>query len=198
MALITLTVTAVNFKNVSTAYTMGFQSDRISSLMANNNSGTITGNSEFRYKEEDDTTENVYAVSETVAAIQAEASEYGTSEMASAMGGDMVLNISPATVASSATTAAWSRTVTATLATAAGATHTWLNAAYTTKLSIGDTAAGTATIASTTITFVNGVATIVVSGTGTFAAASTDTLTIANLTIMGSTITGGTSVETFS
>ena len=116
-----------------------------------------------------------------------------------AIQGDIVLDISPTTVAPAPTSSAWTRDVVLTLQNAAGDTHTWMNAAFTTTLSIGDTStAGTASIVSTTLTFVNGVATIVVSGDAQdWLDTETDTLTVANITVMGYTVTGGTSVETF-
>ena len=116
-----------------------------------------------------------------------------------ALAGDIVLAISPATVAPKPTAAAWTRTVTITLKTAAGETHEWFNKAIATGVSIADSStAGTATIPSTTLTFVDGVATVVVSGDAqAWLNSETDTLTVANATILGATITGGTSVETF-
>ena len=116
-----------------------------------------------------------------------------------AIQGDIVLDISPTTVAPVPTSSAWTRDVVLTLQNAAGDTHTWMNAAFTTTLSIGDTSsAGTASIVSTTLTFVSGVATIVVSGDAQdWLNTETDTLTVANITVMGYTVTGGTSVETF-
>jgi hypothetical protein len=83
--------------------------------------------------------------------------------------------------------------------TAAGEVHTWLNQSYTTTLSIADTStAGTASIVSTTLTLVNGQADIVVSGDAAdWLNTETDTLTVGNITVMGYTVTGGTSVETF-
>ena len=119
--------------------------------------------------------------------------------MTQAMAGDMVLSITPATVAGVAATAAWTRTVDIVLKNAAGQVHSWLNKAFTTTLSIADTSTlGTATIASTTLTLVNGRARVTVTGSNhAWDAAETDTLTVGNLTIMGYTVTGGTSVETF-
>ncbi len=120
-------------------------------------------------------------------------------QIAAAMEGDIALDISPATVAPAPTSAAWTRNVVLTLQTAAGVTHEWMNKAFTTTLSIADTStAGLATIVSTTLTFVKGVATIVVSGDAQdWLDTETDTLTVANITVLGVTVTGGTSVETF-
>lgn len=119
--------------------------------------------------------------------------------MEKAMSGDLVMTISPATVAPVPTAAAWTRDVYISVATAAGELHTWLNDSYATTASIADTStAGTATIASTTLTLVNGQATITVSGDAAdWLDTETDTLTIANITVLGYTVTGGTSVETF-
>ena len=115
-----------------------------------------------------------------------------------AMSGDIVIVIDPETVTPAPTTSAWTRNVKISLKTAAGEIHSWCNLTEATILSIGDTGGGTASIVSTTITIVNGEATVVVSGTeATWAHTETDTLTVGNMTIMGYTITGGTSVETF-
>ena len=119
--------------------------------------------------------------------------------MAEAMEGDMVMVIDPETVAPVPTAAAWTRTVNIQIQNAAGDVHTWLTDTYATTVSIANTStAGTATIASTTLTVVNGNANVVVTGdVAAWLNSETDTLTIGNLTIMGYTVTGGTSVETF-
>lgn len=119
--------------------------------------------------------------------------------MGEALSGDMVLEISPETIAPEPTAAAWSQTVTLTLKDADGNTHRWLNGAFTTIASVADgSTAGTASIGSTTVTFVNGVATVVLSGdAAAWLDTETATLTIANLTIAGYTVTGGTCVVTF-
>ncbi len=119
--------------------------------------------------------------------------------MEDAMQGDMVLEILPETVTPAPTAVAWTRNVVISLKNAAGDVHTWMDAAFTTTLSIADdSTAGTATIVSTTLTFIDGVATIVVSGDAAdWLNTETDTLTVANITVMGTTVTGGTSVETF-
>lgn len=118
--------------------------------------------------------------------------------MQQAMCGDMVLSITPATCSKSARSTAWTRQVVIELRNAAGDIHEWCNQAFTTKLTIADTSsAGTASIASTTLTFEKGRATITVSGNAaSWVNGDTDTLTLANLTILGFTVTGGTSVET--
>lgn len=119
--------------------------------------------------------------------------------MEKAMSGDIVMVIDPETVAPAPTSAAWTRNVKISIETAAGEKHGWLNAAYTTTLSIADTStAGTASITSTTLTIVDGEAIVVVSGDAAdWLNTETDTLTVANITVLGVTVTGGTSVETF-
>jgi hypothetical protein len=115
-----------------------------------------------------------------------------------AMSGDMVLSILPATVTPAPTAAAWTRDVVIELQTAAGEVHSWANITEATILSVGDTGGGTATIVTTSIVLVNGQITVVVSGdAATWANTETDTLTVGDMTIMGYTVSGGTSVETF-
>lgn len=116
-----------------------------------------------------------------------------------ASSGDLVFVVSPATVTTTVTSSAWTRTVVIELQTAAGETHTWFDKAITSGVSIGDTSsAGTATIPSTTLTFTKGRATVVVSGNAvSWANAETDTLTVAAATILGYTVASKTSVETF-
>jgi len=117
---------------------------------------------------------------------------------AKAMSGDIVIVITPETVAPVPTAAAWTRDVKISIQTAAGEIHSWMDLTEATILSIGDTGGGTASIVATTITIVAGETVVVVSGTeATWANSETDTLTVANMTILGYTITGGTSVETF-
>jgi len=116
-----------------------------------------------------------------------------------AMAGDLVFVVTPATVAPVPRATAWTRTVTVYLKTAAGEIHTWFNKAITTGVSIADTSsAGTATIPATTLTFVEGKATVVVSGDAqAWLNTETDTLTVAQATILGYTVAAKTSVETF-
>jgi len=115
-----------------------------------------------------------------------------------ALAGDIVMTINPETVDTPATTSAWTRNVNIQIETAAGELHDWLTADYATTLSIADTGGGTASIVSTTLSIVGGRALVVVSGDeATWAAAEDDTLTVANITVLGVTVTGGTSVETF-
>ena len=116
-----------------------------------------------------------------------------------AMAGDLVFVVSPATLVSDPLSTAWTRTVTVHLEDAAGRIQDWFDKAITTGVSIADTSsAGTASIPSTTLTFVKGVASVVVSGDAQdWLNAETDTLTVAEATILGYTIAAKTSVETF-
>ena len=115
-----------------------------------------------------------------------------------AKNGDIFLTISPTTVSTVHRGTAWTRDVVLTLHNFAGDVCEWYNGTHATSASIADTSAGTASIASTTITFIRGVATITVTGNAvTWAAGETDTLTISTLTIQTTSVTGGTSVETF-
>ena len=125
--------------------------------------------------------------------------DYEQYMMKAALNGDIAVSVSPATATHAATVSTgWTRTVTVTLKNAAGETHTWFNYAYASGCSIADTSSpGTASIPSTTLTFVNGVATVVVTGDAQSWTSATDTLTVPTLTILGFTVTGGTSVETF-
>ncbi len=116
-----------------------------------------------------------------------------------AMAGDIVFVVTPAAVAPLPTSSAWTRNVVVEVQTAAGEVHTWLNDAITSGLSIADdSTAGTASIVSTTLTLVNGRAVVVVSGDAQdWLDTETDTLTVAEATILGYTILTKTSVETF-
>jgi len=119
--------------------------------------------------------------------------------LSKAMSGDLVWVVTPATVTPVPTSAAWTRTVHIELQTAAGETHTWFNDAITSGVSIADTStAGTASIPATTLTVVNGAVDVVVSGDAAdWLNTETDTLTVAEATILGYTVAAKTSVETF-
>jgi len=116
-----------------------------------------------------------------------------------AISGDIVMSVTPATVTPVPTAAAWTRTVSVKITDAAGNVHKWLTADYATTSSIANTSsAGTASIAATTLSIVDGVADIVVSGDAeSWLNSETDTLTIGNIVVAGMTVTGSTSVETF-
>jgi hypothetical protein len=119
--------------------------------------------------------------------------------LSAAINGDMSMTITPTTVTTAATAAAWTRNVNIKIVDDNGLVHSWLTQDFTTTLSIADTStAGTASITSTTLSIVDGKADVTVSGDAqNWLAAETDTLTVGNLTILGYTVTGGTSVETF-
>lgn len=127
------------------------------------------------------------------------ASSSDINAMAAALAGDLVFKCYPATVSTAHISTARTRQVKVQLETAAGDVHTWFNKAITTGVSIADTStAGAATIPSTTLTFVNGVASVTVScDANAWLATETNTLTVAQATIMGYTIATKTSVETF-
>lgn len=101
--------------------------------------------------------------------------------------------------------APYTRTVLCKLVDTAGNTHTW----YTDNvaMTIADNAAGTAVMTGTdkdgaAVTgdtnygFVNGVCTVTVTCNGTWANTNTNTVTIAQKTILGATVTAKTSIET--
>jgi hypothetical protein len=116
-----------------------------------------------------------------------------------AAAGDIVWVMTPSTAAPVPTAAAWTRDVVITLETAAGKIHSWFDKSITSGVSIADdSTAGTATIAATTLVIKNGKATVTVSGDeAAWLDTETDTLTVAELTVMGYTVTAKTSVETF-
>jgi len=116
----------------------------------------------------------------------------------SGLAGDIILDISPSVAVRPPTSNAFNRTVVLTLKNANGKVHRWANQTFTGVISVGDTStAGTASVASADVTFVEGVAKVVLSGDAQdWLDTETNTLTVANLTITGYTITGGTSVET--
>lgn len=116
-----------------------------------------------------------------------------------AAAGDLVWVCTPSTVAPAPTSSAWTRDVVVTLETAAGEVHSWFDKSITSGVSIADTStAGTASIASTTLVIKNGKATVTVSGDEQdWLDTETDTLTVAEATILGATVAAKTSVETF-
>ncbi len=113
-----------------------------------------------------------------------------------ALNGDIVMDISPATLGSATTVTA--RTVTVTIQNAAGDTLEWVNAAFTTTVSKTDVTDGdgSSAIGSTTLTLVKGVGTVSVTYADTWAADDTQTVTVGNIVLAGVTVTGGTSVDT--
>ena len=133
------------------------------------------------------------AMAAQIAALQAAAP---SALMAKAMSGDLVFVVTPAALNTAHGSAA-NRTVAIALKTAAGEVHIWFNAALATGVAVAKSSqAGTVTIPSTTLTFVAGVASVVITEGGTWAGADTDTLTIAAATILGYAVAQKTSVET--
>lgn len=91
-----------------------------------------------------------------------------------AVGGDIILRIRPGSYSLSARNTAWTVTCLLEAVDSKGNLHKWLNAAYTTKASVADSStAGTATINSTTVTFVEGVAIVTIAGSGLKAGSQT-------------------------
>jgi hypothetical protein len=133
-----------------------------------------------------------------MAGVQPELREY-LELYEKALAGDMVFTVTPATVTPAPTSAAWTREVTVEVTTGAGDLHTWLTKTIASGVSVGDTStAGTASIASTSLILVNGKAVITVSGDAAdWLDTETDTLTVAEATILGYTLSAKTSVETF-
>ncbi len=115
-----------------------------------------------------------------------------------AAAGDILMVITPTATGTSATTAAFTRTVSISIESAAGEVHTWANGSFTTSLAVAASTegSGAASIVSSTLTLVDGKADIVVSCTGVYAANDTCTLTVSNIALMGHTVTAGTSVDT--
>jgi hypothetical protein len=113
-----------------------------------------------------------------------------------ALSGDLVFVVTPATKSTVHGSAA-SRTVAIALKTAAGDVHTWFNAALAAGVAVAKSSEnGTVTIPSTTLTFAAGVASVEITEGGAWAAADTNTLTIAAATVLGYTVASKTSVET--
>ena len=108
---------------------------------------------------------------------------------------NMSLKIYP-TTKSTAHASAASRNVRIQLENGSGQVHEWYNGPLTVAIS-KSSAGGTATIAATSVTMVNGAIDILITEGGTWLAADTNTLTVTLPTIMGAAVTGNTtSVET--
>jgi len=128
------------------------------------------------------------------------AERYQLSLMAKALSGDMVLVVTPATDNPAPTAAVWTQDFYVELQTAAGQVHTWFNKEVASGHSVGDTStAGTATVSpATTTAYVNGIAKITMSGdAAAWLNSETATLTVAELVVLGYTLTAKTGVLTF-
>jgi hypothetical protein len=118
-------------------------------------------------------------------------------QYAKALSNASVLVVSPATLGSSAAVVnggGFTRNVAIELQDVDGTLHDWFDGTFT--VAIADTSTGTATIPSTTATFINGRVVITITYTGTWAAADTCTLTITGGTKLGYTVSNKTSVDT--
>ncbi len=128
------------------------------------------------------------------------AERHQLSLMAKALSGDMVIVVTPATAAPVPTAAAWTQDFYVELQTAAGELHTWFNKVVVSGHSVGDTStAGTASVSpATTTTFTKGIAKITMSGdAAAWLNGETATLTVAQLVVLGYTLTQKTGVLTF-
>jgi hypothetical protein len=86
-------------------------------------------------------------------------------EVWEALSGNMAISATPATVTTAPTAAAWTRDVVIKVSNDSGKVCKWLTQDYATTLSIADTSsAGTATIASTTLSIKEGKAIVTVTG----------------------------------
>jgi len=119
--------------------------------------------------------------------------------VAKAMSGDLVFVVTPATATPAPTAAAWTQAIEVELQSAAGENHEWFNDAITTAIAASTTSsAGTASMGSTTLTFVKGRATAVLEGdAAAWLADETATATVAEQTILGYTVASKTCVLTF-
>jgi len=119
---------------------------------------------------------------------------------AKALAGDMVMVVTPATKAPAPTAIAWTQDFYVELQTAAGEVHTWFNKSVATGHSVGDTStAGTASLSpATTTAWVDGVAKITMAGDAqAWLNTETATLTVAQLVVLGYTLSAKTGVLTF-
>lgn len=116
----------------------------------------------------------------------------------SGMYGDIAYRVSPATLNRPATAAAWTQKIFIELVDSNGRVHEWFNGTIATIASVADTSAlAAATINSTSLVFENGVAELTLTGSAAaWVAAETATVTIAQKTILGATVTAKTHVTT--
>lgn len=119
-----------------------------------------------------------------------------------AMSGDIALSVAPSTVTVAATSATFTRYISAYLKDAAGNVHDWYDRTLTGKLTAADTSAApgaSISLATSSLVFSRGIAgPVKVSGTAaTWASGETDTVTVVNFEVMGHNLSTVTSVETF-
>lgn len=122
-----------------------------------------------------------------------------------ALEGKVVLIATPSTLGSSAAAvntaiggAGFTRDVVLTVKTASGGSvHSWYNGTLTCSIAESTAGNGTASIGgATSVTFANGVATVTITYTGTWAAADTCTFTVSSINIAGKSLSNVTSVDT--
>ena len=120
---------------------------------------------------------------------------------AKALSGDMVLVVVPATATPAPTSATWTQDFYVELQTAAGEVHSWFNKAVGSGHGVGQSTSGGGTVSAapaTTTTFTNGIAKITMTGTThVWSNGDTATLTVAQLVVLGYTLTQKTGVLTF-
>ena len=120
--------------------------------------------------------------------------------LSEALNGDFELVVTPATLGTTNTAAAFTRLVEITAENAAGEIHEWFNETIATAVTIADTStAGTATIPSTTIVFEKGRVAVVIShDAAAWDAAETTTFTVsAYAGFVDITTSAVTSIDTF-
>lgn len=119
--------------------------------------------------------------------------------VAKGLSGDLVFVVTPATATPAPTAAAWEQDIVIELQSAAGEVHTWFNDAITTAIAASDdSSAGSASMESTTLTFVDGKATATLKGNAAaWLDKETATATVAQRTILGYTVASKTCVLTF-
>lgn len=115
-----------------------------------------------------------------------------------ALCGDIAFRVTPATADLIATKDAWELPIVVEVVTAAGQVHDWFTKSITTGVGVEDSSsAGTASLKSTTLAFVNGRALVTLKGDKqTWAAEETATVTVKAATIMGVTVAAKTHVTT--
>jgi len=119
-------------------------------------------------------------------------------QVAKGMSADMLFVVTPATTTRVATAATWSQPIIVELQSASGRVHTWFNKTIATAIAASDaSAAGTASMASTTLTFVDGKATATLIGSAAaWLDTETATATVAQHSILGTTVAAKTCVVT--
>ena len=115
------------------------------------------------------------------------------------MSGDLVFVVDPATATPEPTAEAWTQDIIITLETSAGQIHEWFNDTITTAIAAtDDSTAGTASMESTTLAFVNGRATAQLKGDAeAWDDTETATATVSSQTVLGYTVGEKTCVVTF-